>query len=586
MERTTLEKFFTGKLLQVPPYQRNYAWQPSNVDELWEDIREALDTKTSHYLGTFILARGKGDGHYDLVDGQQRLTTLTMMLTALVNRLPSSEDRRKVVAEDRYIKDANGDERLTLLGDNHDFFKRMIAGQDPKPQNGGQKRLLSAFDRIKARVEELAKSDPTAVVRWLQCLSELNVLEFIEEDSGHAIRIFATVNDRGRPLTTTEKIKSFLIYGSNRYLNGELDVVLQERFSRIFHAFDSIKEIGKDLGIEFVSREQFAEDAIVRYHFLAYSNTHWDYKVTEEGVLADFLKPAAKRLVNSNDVQGLRRHIDDYSGDLANFFEALAVLFHRAQMEPRYYKLLVSLPLSASLYPLTVRLALRGLLDLPLPGTTGKTFLDAIETVDLRVYKTRATEPKKDVFELARDASSVSAEVISTRLRDFATNFMWDEEFRRLLSGNVYEFNEGAGFVLLEYDEMLRRGEGKTPLGMPDLREMWTKEPTIDHVLAQRPSFDIKARGFRDDEHYSEQLHRLGNLALVEKTINSSGNNKTPEEKAREDNLYKSSAYLSTRRFGARISAIVEQGGQYDATEVDSRDKEMVEFCMTRWPLW
>ncbi len=79
MERTTLEKFFTGKLLQVPPYQRDYAWEPANVDDLWNDLQEVFVLSISHYLGTFILANpGQGAVH-DIVDGQQRLTTLTML---------------------------------------------------------------------------------------------------------------------------------------------------------------------------------------------------------------------------------------------------------------------------------------------------------------------------------------------------------------------------------------------------------------------------------------------------------------------------------------------------------------------------
>jgi uncharacterized protein with ParB-like and HNH nuclease domain len=53
---TTLEVFFTGKFFRIPTYQRDYAWDTGNVDDLIDDIIEAIETNTSHYIGTFILS--------------------------------------------------------------------------------------------------------------------------------------------------------------------------------------------------------------------------------------------------------------------------------------------------------------------------------------------------------------------------------------------------------------------------------------------------------------------------------------------------------------------------------------------------
>jgi uncharacterized protein with ParB-like and HNH nuclease domain len=88
VERNTLEKFFTGKWFIVPVYQRDYAWEQETLDELIEDIEETIETRTSHYIGTFILSRTHNEGGYHVVDRQQRLTTLTMLLNALIEQLP------------------------------------------------------------------------------------------------------------------------------------------------------------------------------------------------------------------------------------------------------------------------------------------------------------------------------------------------------------------------------------------------------------------------------------------------------------------------------------------------------------------
>ena len=67
-----VERFFTGKYFRIPNYQRDYAWDTSNVDDLIEDVLEAIETDTSHYIGTFILASRPENSLFNVVDGQQR----------------------------------------------------------------------------------------------------------------------------------------------------------------------------------------------------------------------------------------------------------------------------------------------------------------------------------------------------------------------------------------------------------------------------------------------------------------------------------------------------------------------------------
>ena len=85
MTTKTIEQFFTGKNLVIPGYQRDYAWTDRNVDDLFDDVAEALESGGSHYLGTFILSQKNKLAPVHVVDGQQRLTTLTMILDALID---------------------------------------------------------------------------------------------------------------------------------------------------------------------------------------------------------------------------------------------------------------------------------------------------------------------------------------------------------------------------------------------------------------------------------------------------------------------------------------------------------------------
>lgn len=583
MERTTLEKFFTGKLLQVPHYQRDYAWEPENVDDLWNDVQEVLALSVSHYLGTFILAKPAQGVAYDIVDGQQRLTTLTMLLSALIHRLPTSALKR-IVAEERYVRDTNGNNRLALLGTNDQFFQDLLAGRPVKPQTRGQKRLTMAYRRLTERADQLAASGIAQLEQWIDGISKLQVLEFVEEDQGNAIRIFETVNDRGVPLATIDKIKSFLIYTSNRYLEGALDKTLQERFGRIFRAFDEIKEVGGNgVGIDLIRPDRFTEDNLVRYHFLAYPSSFYDYKFTAEDVLALFLKPAVKKYATAAP-EGLQKFVDRYSADLAQFFEALALIVRRANVDAEYYKVIGFLGLSASLYPLTIRLAERNLLDTPLAAGSQRTFLDAVATADLRIYKPRSRHPEKEIAELARDAASLSKGEIAVRLGQFVRRWRGDDAFRSEMSGPVYEQNEGVSYILLEYDEQCRRQSSGKGATIDELKDFRAKEPTIDHILAQSPTFSIPGRGFSTNEDYEQREHQLGNLTLVEKRVNSAARDRTPEQKATMDGLYKSSIFVSTRQFAAGLSNLA--GNQIDSSAIDKRTTELRSFCLKRWSVW
>jgi hypothetical protein len=179
MPQLNIEKFFAGKFFRIPAYQRDYAWQLSNVDDLFEDIQEAIESETSHFLGTFVLSNKAPDLLHHVVDGQQRLITLTMLLHALIAQLPTEEQTVRIVNEDRYIRSAN-QWRMTLLGTNDAFFRKLLAGEEVAPDTMSQKRLIDAYQHIRQRVRALHDQDARLLATWLNCIQRLEVMEFVE----------------------------------------------------------------------------------------------------------------------------------------------------------------------------------------------------------------------------------------------------------------------------------------------------------------------------------------------------------------------------------------------------------------------
>lgn len=92
MATRQIKELFNGRYFDIPKYQRGYAWEKKNVRELFDDIYEALETDSNHYIGTIVLSKcpTTSDFFY-VVDGQQRIATITMIINAIINHLPKKD---------------------------------------------------------------------------------------------------------------------------------------------------------------------------------------------------------------------------------------------------------------------------------------------------------------------------------------------------------------------------------------------------------------------------------------------------------------------------------------------------------------
>ncbi len=87
--KTTIKEIFQAQGYSIPNYQRDYAWKDKNFRDLWEDLEEAIDNKKDqgHFIGTMVVAKNEDNKKlYDIIDGQQRTTTIFMLLACLGER--------------------------------------------------------------------------------------------------------------------------------------------------------------------------------------------------------------------------------------------------------------------------------------------------------------------------------------------------------------------------------------------------------------------------------------------------------------------------------------------------------------------
>ena len=130
MSTKTIENFFTGKTLVIPSYQRDYAWKERNVSDLFDDVEEALEVGSDHYLGTFILSqKDKSVPVHVVVDGQQRLTTLTTVLDALIDAV--EEESIKQYYRSTFITYRVTGPKFKVMGEQRDVLPGITRRKEP-----------------------------------------------------------------------------------------------------------------------------------------------------------------------------------------------------------------------------------------------------------------------------------------------------------------------------------------------------------------------------------------------------------------------------------------------------------------------
>jgi uncharacterized protein with ParB-like and HNH nuclease domain len=110
------EIFGNGKKYIVPLYQRDYSWKEDNWEDLWADILLAIESNSVHYMGAIVL-QNKGNKTFNIIDGQQRLTTITIIALACIAKI-------KELATNNIDREAN-EERVKLLS------SKFIGDKDP-----------------------------------------------------------------------------------------------------------------------------------------------------------------------------------------------------------------------------------------------------------------------------------------------------------------------------------------------------------------------------------------------------------------------------------------------------------------------
>jgi uncharacterized protein with ParB-like and HNH nuclease domain len=220
------------KRFEVPLYQRDYSWREDNWEELWNDILEVTSDDTSkHYMGSLVLQKYE-DQKYKIIDGQQRITTLSIFVLSLLSVLDDfinsdneTEDNKKraEIIRGRYIGDVDPSSlryssKLKLNSNNNDVYERFVIQlQEPPNQralNPSSKLILKCSEYFKRKIYRYIGENTTGefIVNFLtnEVARKLIFIQIEVEDELSAYTVFETLNARGIELSSSDLLKNYL----------------------------------------------------------------------------------------------------------------------------------------------------------------------------------------------------------------------------------------------------------------------------------------------------------------------------------------------------------------------------------------
>jgi|GEM_PF-1938763 len=218
VDSKNLAEFFTKTYL-VPSYQRNYSWTPVEVKQLLTDLFEYFDDASApYYLLGDVIVVDSGDTDYavELIDGQQRTTTLVLLFAVIYKYLVNNSFDEEELLELRPLLKKNKKIRVKMSGNGSDSVKKYINGLKPSELDKttpSQRNIVSALETIESQIlEKFGEDKPGSVhdfftkVKDTVYLSRLSLV-----NASAAFQFFERVNDRGRPLSKTDLLKNRLL---------------------------------------------------------------------------------------------------------------------------------------------------------------------------------------------------------------------------------------------------------------------------------------------------------------------------------------------------------------------------------------
>jgi len=598
----TVGDFFSNSSEQffVPTYQRRYAWGISQLDALFNDIN-LLKEGDTHLLGTIVLLVGPhsaGINALEVVDGQQRVTTLCILLKVLHNKLDKKSDSGELWQIEQYLASRSGDEleQKMLLGDlDSADFKKIMSGKSGSSLEN--ERLGHALDFFATKIDELG---PDTLKFYRKLTGQVELIRLDIDEARDAYKLFETINNRGLKLSEADIIKNFLL-GHASTLGDEMLDEVKEQWRHVILSLDELgySDIDKFFRhylmgiIRFKVPKSRLGDEFKNYYYL---------NIKEAEKLSDYMsriqligRRGTKRatVTSSDDYdENADTDIAKFSPetyqkekiDISKFSKGLrdAAAIYRSLLlaednNPDIARKLAALKKIESLPAYTFLLSIRW------DGIGDEQFLKVLDLVESFMLRRQICEYRTgeldDIF--PRLCSLPIGEDLAKNVKkELAEHLPGDDEFlEKFQQFSSKTAEERVKHILSRIEDHLGGNSGEIDIRGGD-------EVHLEHIIpqtiigkkAQEEGGGDWVKYLGDDKDKVKELHkkyinRIGNLTVLAKKLNIQASNNPFKSKIAE---YKKSMFLLNKD-------LVDKYEEFRFPQVDDRSRSLAEIAVQIW---
>lgn len=548
-----------GLTYHVPPFQRDYSWTEDEWDDLWQDVLGLFteDGEPAHYLGYLVL-QSADNRRFDIIDGQQRMTTLSLMMLAGMAYLEELVDagldaennrRRKEQLQGSYIGYVDPvtlapRSKLELNRHNNRFYQTYLAPLEPLPQRGlnsSEHLLRKGFtwfkEHIKARFEAKPDSGRQFVAMIDSLVDRLFFTVITVTDELNAFKVFETLNARGVRLSATDLLKNYLFSLISAADIHDLQLkVLEERWEHI------VGLLGSESFPEFLRVFWNSRNRLVRK--------------------AELFKTIRRHIGNREQAFALLRDLDNS----ADVYAALRDPGDASWNGPERAALKQLLMFNVR-QPLAMLMAChQRFFDTDRTGF--ERILRAVAVISFRynvICNLQTHEQERLYNGIARKVSDSAYAHPNEVVSALGAVYPDDRQFKAAFSEKEMRTTNSRNKKVVRYIlfEIERQRSGRS-------FDVESATYSLEHILPERAGEDWS---HIDEPRQERLLYRLGNMTPLEASRNREVGN-TGYEAKRE--AYRNSDFLLTR-------AVAEHYDTWDEQKIDARQQQMANVASAVW---
>lgn len=538
----------------IPVYQRAYSWDKEQWTIFLTDLKEQIKGNNSYFYGNLLLETVKKDIQYEIIDGQQRLTTLTIFIRSLLDLLKKRGQNEVIEIdfeskEKIYFKNGGNVKLRPVEYDRACFESLIIEGNNNfVSATPSQERIKNGRKFFMTELDKLSTKDLLSILEKLET-TELTCIELNgKKDSA---LMFELQNNRGKDLTNMEKIKSYFMYQMYVYSPEE------ETESNI----EFVSDIFKLIYLIINDLKSLNEDSVLIYHCNAFIKGY-SYRSLDD-IKEVFVMSTYK-------VKWIKEFVTELHTSFSNIKKM-------ENSDLLYLQDLRKLSLPAFAYPFIIK----GYKHYNDKEDYLNTLYNILEIV---VFRYRLINSRADfISRLNEILLGFNGDLDSLKIHfKNKLNEAWywgDYRVKEYLKGYMYE-NRILNYLLWKYEDSIQNtgySTGNCNIVSEQIEHISPKLPPMGEPIAT--GYDVDENNKYFDGFIDKELNCLGNLMLISGSHNASIGNKPFSEKLLS---YKSNPLLKQQ---AEIqNFLVDKSIKWGVLEIKERQEKIVEkFALIKW---